>query len=65
MYINNNNDVLKFVNEFYEETNNNDDFISLKELKYLYQDNKKYKQTKLKCLKKLFKKLFDTNFIEY
>ena len=56
MYIDDNNDVLKFVNEYYEKTNNNKNFILLKDLKFLYQDNKQYEQTKLKCLKQSLEK---------
>jgi hypothetical protein len=64
MYIDDNNDVLKFVNEFYEKTNNNEHFILLKDIKVLYQNNKQYEQTKLKCLKESLEKIFNTNFID-
>ena len=64
MYIDDNNDVLKFVNKFYEKTNNNDYFILLKDVKNLYRDNKQYKQTKLKFSKESLDKTFNTNFIE-
>jgi len=64
MYIDENNDVLKFVNEFYEKTNNNNDFITLKDIKMEYQNNKQYEQTKLKNLKESLEKIFNTNFIE-
>ena len=47
MFIDGNNVVLKLVNEFYQKTNNNDNFILLKDQKNLYQENKQYKQTKL------------------
>ena len=63
-YVDGNNDVLKFVEEFYEKTNNNENFILLKDLKFLYQENKQYEQTKLKCLKESLEKIFNTNFIE-
>ena len=51
MYINDNNDVLKIVNKFYEKTNNNEYFILLKHLKIMYQEKKQQEHTKLKCLK--------------
>jgi hypothetical protein len=63
-YIDDNNDVLKFVNEFYEKTNNNDHFIQLQTIKTLYQNNKQYEQNKLKSLKESLEKIFNTNFIE-
>ena len=43
-YVDGNNDVLKFVEEFYEKTNNNENFILLKDLKFLYQENKQYEK---------------------
>jgi len=64
MYIDGNNDVLKFVNDFYEKTNDNNDFLLLKEIKFEYQNNKQYEQTKLKTLKESLEKIFNTNFIE-
>ena len=64
MYIDDNNDVLKFVGEYYEKTNNNDHFILLKDIKIFYQSNKQYEQTKLKSLKESLEKIFNTNFIE-
>ena len=64
IYVNENNEVLKFVEEFYEKTNNNDNFIQLKDIKTLYQNNKQYDQTKLKTLKESLEKIFNTNFIE-
>ena len=63
-YVDGNNDVLKFVEEFYDKTNNNENFILLKDLKFLYQENKQYEQTKLKCFKESLEKIFNTNFIE-
>ena len=64
VYINDNNDVYKFVKDNYEKTNDNNDFIVLKDLKLLYQNNREYEQTKLKTLKESLEKIFNTNFIE-
>ena len=56
--------MLKFVEEYYEKTNNNDNFIQLKDIKTFYQNNKQYEQTKLKTLKESLEKILNTNFIE-
>jgi P4 family phage/plasmid primase-like protien len=64
VYINENNDVYKFVKDNYERTNNNKDFIILKDVKLLYQSNKEYEQTKLKSLKESLEKIFNSNFID-
>jgi P4 family phage/plasmid primase-like protien len=64
VYINDNNDVYKFVKDNYEKTNDNNDFIVLKDLKLSYQNNREYEQTKLKTLKESLEKIFNTNFIE-
>ena len=64
VYINENNDVYKFVKDNYERTGNNKDFIILKDVKLLYQSNKEYEQTKLKSLKESLEKIFNSNFID-
>ena len=63
-YINENNDVYKFVNDNFERTGNNKDFILLKDIKLMYQNNKEYEQTKLKTLKSSLEKIFNSNFID-
>ena len=47
-YVDSNNDVKRFVKEFYEFTNNQDDFVLLSSIKLEYQYNKEYDQSKLK-----------------
>jgi P4 family phage/plasmid primase-like protien len=65
IYINENNDVYKFVQDNLEKTNDNNDFITLKDLKLIYQAKKdEYEQSKLKTLKESLEKIFNTNFIE-
>ena len=64
IYINENNDVYKFVKDNLEQTKDNNDFLLLKDLKCIYQTNKEYEQSKLKCLKESLEKMFNTNFIE-
>ena len=49
---------------FMKKTNSNDNFIQLKDIKTLYQNNKQYEQSKLKSLKESLEKIFNTNFIE-
>ncbi len=63
-YVEDNNDVLKFVKEFLEFTNNEKDFVTLKDLKELYKNNKEYEQSKLKELKPLLERVMNTVFIE-
>ena len=63
-YINENNDVFKFVKDNYERTGNNKDFIVLKDIKMVYQSHKEYEQTKLKSLKESLEKVFNSNFID-
>ena len=55
-YIEDNNEVLKFVKDFFVFTNNNDDFILFKDIKELYKLNKEYEQSKIKDLKNLLEK---------
>ena len=64
IYINENNDVFKFVNDNYIKTGNNNDFILLKDIKFEYQAHKEYEQTKLKTLKESLEKVFNSNFID-
>ena len=64
VYINENNDVYKFVKDNYIKTGNNNDFILLKDIKMEYQCNKEYEQTKLKTLKESLEKVFNANFID-
>ena len=47
-YVDSNNDVKRFVKEFYEFTNNQDDFVLLSSIKLEYQYNKEFDQSKLK-----------------
>lgn len=58
-YIEDNNDVLKFVKEYLEFTNNDKDFVTLKDIKELYRNNKEYEQTKLKELKTLLERVMN------
>ena len=64
VYINENNDVYKFVKSNYEKTNKDEDYILLKDIKFEYQYNKEYDQTKLKTLKESLEKVFNVNFKE-
>jgi len=65
IYINENNDIYKFVQDNLEKTNDNNDFVTLKDLKLIYQGKKdEYDQAKLKTLKESLEKIFNTNFIE-
>ena len=63
-YIDENNDVLNFINEYYEKTDKSSDFVTLSKIKEHYQNNKQYEQSKLKTLKESLEKIFNTNFIE-
>lgn len=58
-YVEDNNDVLKFVKEYLEFTNNDKDFVTLKDIKELYRNNKEYEQTKLKELKTLLERVMN------
>ena len=60
IYINNNNDVLNFVLDTYEKTNDKNDFLPLKDIKETYKKSE-YPQTKLKTLKESLEKVFNTN----
>ena len=62
-YINDNNDVYKFVQDNYEKGNSKD-FILLKDIKMLYQSHKEYEQSKLKTLKQSLEVVFNSNFID-
>lgn len=55
-YIEDNNDVLKFIKDYFVFTNNNDDFLLFKNIKELYKQNKEYEQSKIKDLKNLLEK---------
>ena len=59
-YLNENNDILKFVNEYFTFTNNQNDYILLKDIKDLYKNNKEYDQTRLKDLKNSLEKTMKT-----
>ena len=63
-YINENNDVYKFVQDTLEFTNNNNDFVLLKDLKEMYAHNKEYEQAKLKTLKNSLEIIFGNSFLE-
>ncbi len=58
-YVEDNNDVLKFVKEYLEFTNDDKDFVTLKDIKELYRNNKEYEQTKLKELKTLLERVMN------
>lgn len=65
IYINENNDVYKFVKDNLLQTNDQNDFVTLKDLKLLYQSKKdEYEQSKLKTLKESLEKTLNNNFIE-
>lgn len=55
-YIDDNNDVLKFVKDFFIFTNDNNNYLLFKDIKELYKQNKEYEQSKIKDLKKLLEK---------
>jgi hypothetical protein len=55
-YIEDNNDVLKFIKDYFVFTNNNNDFLLFKDIKELYKQNKEYEQSKIKDLKNLLEK---------
>lgn len=55
-YLDDNNEVLKFVKDFFVFTNNNDDFLLFKDIKELYKQNKEYEQSKIKDLKHLLER---------
>jgi phage/plasmid-associated DNA primase len=61
-YCDNNNDVKKFVKDSFIMTNNPKDYLLLKDLKLMYQQNKEYEQTKLKNLKEYLEKEFNADF---
>jgi hypothetical protein len=63
-YANDNNDVQKFVKDNFIMTNDPKDFLLLKDLKSMYQQNKEYEQTKLKNLKEHLEREFNTEFKE-
>jgi hypothetical protein len=63
-YIDSNNDIKKFIDEFYELTNKKDDYLLLKDVKDLYQNNKEYDQTKIKNFKELIEKEMNTTVIK-
>jgi P4 family phage/plasmid primase-like protien len=63
-YCDNNNDIKKFVKENFIMTNSQTDYLLLKDLKLLYQQNKEYEQSKLKNLKEYLEKEFNSDFKE-
>jgi P4 family phage/plasmid primase-like protien len=63
-YADDNNDINKFVKDNFIMTNDQKDFLLLKDLKLLYQSNKEYDQSKLKNLKEHLEKEFNSEFKE-
>jgi hypothetical protein len=63
-YADDNNDINKFVKDNFIMTNDQKDFLLLKDLKLLYQSNKEYDQSKLKNLKDHLEKEFNSEFKE-
>ena len=63
-YCDNNNDVKKFVKDNFILTNSQSDYLLLKDLKIMYQQNKEFEQTKLKNLKEHLEKEFNADFKE-
>jgi putative DNA primase/helicase len=63
-YLDDNNDVLKFIRDNLTMTNNDKDYLLLKDLKELYKMNKEYDQIKLKNLKELLQQTMKTIFYE-
>ena len=63
-YADSNNDVKKFVQQNYIQTNNNDDFIILKDIKASYQLNKGFDLLKLNTLSDSLQKILNTNLKE-
>ena len=59
-YMDDNNDVLKFIKDNLIMTNGETDYILLKDLKELYKNNKEYDQTRLKNLKDLLQQNMNT-----
>ena len=59
-YIEDNNEVLKFVKDYFVFTNNNDDYLLFKDIKELYKQNKEYEQSKIKDLKNLLEKTMNS-----
>ena len=55
-YIDDNNDVFKFVKDSFIFTNNNNDYLLFKNIKELYKHNKEYEQSKIKDIKILLEK---------
>ena len=58
-YMDDNNEILKFVRDQIEQTNNPKDFVLLSDLKDLYKSNKEYDQSKAKDLKELLQKVLN------
>jgi phage/plasmid-associated DNA primase len=63
-YADDNDDIKKFVNDYFEMTNNPKDYLLLKNLKALYQSNKEFDQSKLKNLKEHLEREFNSDFKE-
>ena len=63
-YADDNNDIKKFVKDNFIMTNDQKDYLLLKDLKLLYQSNKEYDQSKLKNLKEHLEKEFNSEFKE-
>ena len=63
-YADDNDDIKKFVNDYFEMTNNPKDYLLLKNLKALYQSNKELDQSKLKNLKEHLEREFNSDFKE-
>jgi P4 family phage/plasmid primase-like protien len=63
-YCDSNNDIKKFILEYFEFTNNKEDYLLMKDIKLLYQSNKEFDQTKIKNLKELLEKEMNTNILE-
>ena len=63
-YADSNNDVKKFIQQNFINTNCNNDFIVLKDLKIMYQQNKEYDQSKVKNLPESLQKIMNTNIKE-
>jgi hypothetical protein len=63
-YVDSNNDIKKFIDEYYEFTNKKEDYLMLKDIKSLYQNNKEYDQTKIKTFKELIEKEMNTTVIK-
>ena len=64
LYIEDNNQILLFIKEFFIFTNSSEHFLLFKDIKQLYKNNKDYDQSKIKDFKNLLQKNMNTIIFE-